>query len=141
VGAVGASFGGAFVMMMACLESHPDFIIPLLCHTRIGEAVENAAILWRVKRDLERWGVDAERRRKLFDGIGIDRYVPKLAPEKQLWINARDDAHIDPKLVEAQREAWGNPLVHWIPGGHMTFPLQLPQITEAMRRFLETLPS
>lgn len=140
VGAVGASFGGAFVMTMACLEAYPDFIVPLLCHTQVGEAVENAAILWRVKRDLERWGVDAKRRRKIFDGFGIEKYAPKLAPNRQLWINARDDAHIDPAVVERQRAAWGNPPIHWIPGGHMTFPLQLPEITDAMRHFLETLP-
>jgi hypothetical protein len=43
--------------------------------------------------------------------------------------------------VLRQWEAWGRPNLHWIAGGHMTFPLHLPEITEAMSGFLLTAPA
>jgi hypothetical protein len=140
VGASGVSLGGSIVMLLACVDPPPDFIIPIVAHTQLGEAVEHATILWRMKRDLERWGVDAEARRDIFDRIGIARYAPKLSPDRQLWIEAEEDAHIDPELVRRQWQAWGQPKVHWIPGGHMTFPTHMAEITRAMRGFLRELP-
>jgi dienelactone hydrolase len=138
VGAAGFSLGGSLAMLLACLPPTPDYVIPIVGHLMLGEAVEHATILWRMKRDLELWGVDATQRREIFDRIGIERYVPVLSPNRQLWIDAEEDAHIDPTLVRRQWEAWGKPHLHWISGGHMTFPLHMQEITDAMRRFLES---
>jgi acetyl esterase/lipase len=137
VGAAGISLGGSLAMLLACLPPTPDYVIPILSHLRLSEAVENASIMWRVKKDLERWGVDATERRRLFSRFSLEHALPVLPPERQLWVEAREDAHIDPALVTAQWEQWGRPNIHWIPGGHMTFPLHLAEITRAMRAFLE----
>lgn len=136
VGATGISLGGAFVMLLACLPPTPDYAIPIVAHLLLGEAVEEATILWRMKRDLERFGVDAEHRRRIFDRLGLAKAQPILPPERQLWIEARDDGHIDPHLVTLQWEAWNRPNLHWIDGGHMTFPLHLGEITTVMGEFL-----
>jgi hypothetical protein len=103
-------------------------------------AVERASILWRLKRDLERWGIHEAQRREIFRRVGFDDAVPILAPERQLWVEAREDAHIDPALVRRQWEAWGRPHIHWIDGGHMTFPTHLANITNAMHQFLTQAP-
>jgi acetyl esterase/lipase len=137
VGATGISLGGSLAMLLACLPPTPDYVVPIVAHLMLGEAVEHASILWRMKRDLERWGADMDGRREIFDRIGFDRFVPVLAPNRQLWIDAREDAHIDSELVIRQWESWGHPHIHWIPGGHMTFPLHLKEITKVMRRFLD----
>jgi pimeloyl-ACP methyl ester carboxylesterase len=136
VGVTGVSLGGSLAMLMGCLTPLPDYLIPIVAHLRLADAVENASILWRMKRDLENWGVYEPDRRRIFERIGLDRARPLLSPERQLWIEAVEDAHIDPVLVRSQWEEWGRPEVHWLPGGHMTFPLHLPEITTAMRRFL-----
>jgi hypothetical protein len=136
VGATGISLGGSLAMLLACLTPTPDYVIPIVCHVMLAEAVENAAILWRTKRDLERWGIHEAERREIFRRVGFDSAVPLLGPERQLWVEAREDAHIDPALVRQQWEAWGRPHLHWIEGGHMTFPAHLPEITAKMRDFL-----
>ncbi|HVU01694.1 MAG TPA: hypothetical protein VHE30_08080 [Polyangiaceae bacterium] len=132
VGVTGISLGGSIVMLLACLAPVPDYVIPIVGHLELGEAVENAEILWRMKQDLERFGVDEIGRRRIFSRLGLDSARPLLPGDRQLWIEAQEDAHIDPELVRKQWEAWGRPGIHWIPGGHMTFPLHLAEITRNM---------
>ena len=59
VGVTGISLGGSIVMLLACLERTPDYIVPIVAHLELGEAVESAEILWRKKQDLERFGGSA----------------------------------------------------------------------------------
>jgi hypothetical protein len=140
VGVTGISLGGSIVMLLGCLDNPPDYIIPIVAHLELAEAVESAEILWRMKKDLERFGVREAERRDLFDRLGFAKARPKLGGDRQLWIEAREDAHIDPALVKKQWNDWGRPGIHWIPGGHMTFPLHLPEITDAMAAFIERVP-
>lgn len=140
IGVTGISLGGAITMLLACLEPLPDFIVPIISHLELESAVEEAPILWRMKQDLEKWGVDAQQRKDLFRRLGLSSYSPVLTPERQLWIQAREDAYIDAALAEAQWREWGQPNVMWIEGGHMTFPLHLDAITQRIDRFLSTLP-
>jgi pimeloyl-ACP methyl ester carboxylesterase len=132
VGVSGVSLGGALAMLLACLEPVPDFIVSIVAHLELGEAIESAPIFWRMKRDLERWGVGQDERATLFRRLGISDYRPLLAPDRQLWVQAREDLYIEPDLVEKQWQAWGEPNILWIEGGHMTFALHMPEITARM---------
>ena len=136
VGITGISLGGAITMLLACLDPLPDCIIPIIAHLKLEAAVEEAPILWRMKKDLESWGIDAEQRRDLFARLGLSSYAPRLAAERQLWIQAREDVYIDAELAEEQWHAWGQPPILWIEGGHMTFPLHVGAITERMDELL-----
>lgn len=136
IGVTGISLGGAITMLLACLEPLPDFIIPIISHLELAAVVERAPIMWRVKRDLDRWGVDAQARSDLFRRIGMSRFRPLMKPEHQLWIQAREDVYIDAELAEAQWQDWGKPHILWIEGGHMTFPLHIESITRRMEAFL-----
>ena len=135
VGVTGLSLGGCIVMLLACLEPSPDYFIPIICHLNLESAVETAPILWRMKHDLERWGIKAERRQELFRRIGWSGYRPLVGSERQLWIEADEDVYIDPQLVRRQAEDWGDPEIYWVPGGHMTFPLHIDAITGRMAAF------
>ena len=135
VGITGISLGGSITMITACLSPAPDTIVPILSHLQLAEAVEDAPIFWRMKGDLERFGVDRARRQDIFRRLGIQALLPVLPPERQLWIMARDDAYISAPLVERQWHAWGEPPIEWIRGGHMTFPLSLGRIVDTMREF------
>ncbi|MEZ4225494.1 MAG: alpha/beta hydrolase family protein [Polyangiaceae bacterium] len=136
VGVTGISLGGAITMLFACLRPFPDFIVPIISHLELAAAVEYAPILWRMRRDLERWGIDREQRRDLFERIGMSRFAPLLSPERQLWIQAREDVYIDAAVAESQWRDWGRPNILWIDGGHMTFPLHLDEITQRIGDFL-----
>src|ERR1019366_731665 len=96
----------------------PDYIVPIIGHLKLGEAVEEASILWRMKSDLERFGIDRDRRRELFRRLGLGALRPQLPPARQLWIAASDDQYITAALVRQQWEEWGRPAIEWIPGGH-----------------------
>jgi dienelactone hydrolase len=136
IGITGISLGGAIAMLLACLDPVPDFVVPIIAHLELESVVEEAPIMWRMKQDLERWGVDKEQRRDLFRRVGMSTCQPKLPPDRQLWIEAREDVYIDAALAETQWRRWGEPPILWIDGGHMTFPLHVGEITRRMREFL-----
>ncbi len=137
IGVTGLSLGGAITMLLACLGgTAPDYVIPMIAHLQLVEAVEQAPILWRMKHDLEGWGVGAAERRRIFDRLGWATYPPVLGAEHQLWIQAREDVYIDAQLAERQWRSWGQPPILWIDGGHMTFPLHVDAMTARMARFI-----
>ena len=136
VGVTGLSLGGSITMLLACVSPTPDYIVPIISHLQLREAVEDAPILWRMKRDLERFGIDRNERARLFERLGLGSFVPVLARERQLWVPARDDQYITAPLVDRQWRAWGEPPIEWVPGGHMTFPLHVTRILARMKSFL-----
>lgn len=140
VGVTGISLGGSIAMVLACVTPTPDYIVPIVSHLYLSAALEDAPILWRMKADLERFGVDRDQRRAIFERVGIERLLPVLAPERQLWIMARDDVFMAASLATRQWHAWGEPPIEWIPGGHMTFPLSLGRIVARTAEFHRGLP-
>jgi pimeloyl-ACP methyl ester carboxylesterase len=139
VGVTGISMGGSIAMVLACLDPTPDYIIPIIGHLQLGDAIENAPIFWTMKRKLESFGIGPARRRQIFDQFGLAKLKPLLPPERQLWIMARDDAFITASVVEHQWQVWGRPPIAWIPGGHMTFAFSLRRIVGRMRDFHASL--
>jgi len=113
--------------------------VPIVSHVYLSDALEQAPILWRMKADLERLGIGREQRKAIFDRIGLERLSPVLPPDRQLWIMARNDAYITAAAVERQWQAWGQPPIEWIPGGHMTFPFSLGRIVERTAAFHRSL--
>jgi pimeloyl-ACP methyl ester carboxylesterase len=135
VGVTGFSMGASIAMVLACLDPTPDYVIPIVGHLQLSDAIENAPIFWRMKTDLERFGIDRDGRKEIFDELGLERLRPRLPPERQLWIMARDDGYVTAPRVEEQWRAWGRPPIEWIPGGHMTFAFSLPRIIRRMTAF------
>jgi Alpha/beta hydrolase domain containing 18 len=135
VGVTGFSMGASIAMVLACLDPTPDYMIPIVGHLQLSDAIENAPIFWRMKKDLERFGIDRDGRKEIFDQLGLERLRPRLAPQRQLWIMARDDGYVTAPRVEEQWRAWGRPPIEWIPGGHMTFAFSLPRIIRRMKEF------
>ena len=140
VGVTGLSLGGSLTMLLATLAPTPDFIIPIIAHLRLAEVLEDAPIMWRVKSDLEAWGAGRHARAEIFRRLGLSSYAPRLAPERQLWIEAEDDVYINAQLVREQWRAWGTPPIHWVSGGHMTLPFHIPAFTKRIDAFLSGVP-
>ena len=135
VGVTGFSMGASIAMVLACVDPTPDYVIPIVGHLRLSDAIENAPIFWRMKTDLDRFGIDRDGRKEIFDELGLERMRPRLPPDRQLWIMARDDGYVTAPRVEEQWREWGRPPIEWIPGGHMTFAFSLRRIIERMRKF------
>jgi hypothetical protein len=141
VGVTGLSMGASVAMVLACLEPVPDYIAPIIGHLQLAEAIEEAPIFWRMKSDLERFGIGAARRRQIFAQLGFESLRPILATDRQLWIMAREDIYIPAPVVERQWHEWGEPAIEWLPGGHMTFALSLTRAVERLRTFHLSLPA
>jgi len=139
VGVSGISLGGAITMLLGCVDPAPDYIVPIVAHLQLVDAVENAEILWRMKHDLESWGVDEAARHRIFERIGWSTVKPVMPADKQLWIQAREDAYIDAELASRQHADWGEPPILWIEGGHMTFPLHVDEMTRRIAGFVKTM--
>jgi pimeloyl-ACP methyl ester carboxylesterase len=139
VGVTGISMGASIAMLLACLDPTPDYIVPIIGHLQLAEVVEEAPIFFRMRDDLERFGIDRSRRREIFRQLGLERLRPRLAADRQLWIMARDDVYIAASLVERQWREWGRPPIEWLAAGHMTFAWSLPSIVKRVREFHATL--
>ncbi len=139
VGVTGISMGGSIAMVLACLDPTPDYIVPIVGHLKLVDAIEEASIFWRMKTDLEKFGIGREQRRAIFESLGLERLTPLLPPERQLWIMAKDDAYITAPLVLSQWREWGQPPIEWIPGGHMTFGVSVARIVKRMADFHASL--
>ena len=139
VGVTGISMGGSIAMVLACLDPAPSYIVPIVGHLQLADAIEEAPIFWRMRRDLDRFGIDRSRRLRIFEQLGLERLRPILPPERQLWIMARDDLFVSAPVVERQWRAWGRPPIEWLPAGHMTFPLWLGRIVRKMSEFHASL--
>jgi hypothetical protein len=135
VGVTGISMGGSIAMMLACLDPTPSYVVPIVGHLHLSDALEDASIFFRMRSDLEKFGIDRARRKEIFDSLGLRRLRPLLPPSRQLWIMARDDAYITAPVVERQWHAWGEPPIEWIPGGHMTFGVSVARIVKRMAEF------
>ncbi|MBI2388025.1 MAG: alpha/beta hydrolase family protein [Deltaproteobacteria bacterium] len=133
VGITGLSLGGCITMLTACVAPLPDYVVPMIAHLELTDAIEEAPILWRMKEDLARFGIDAPHRREIFTRVALSTAAPILAREKQLWVAAREDGYLKAELVEQQWRRWSEPPILWIPGGHMTFPIAIPDIVRKMR--------
>ncbi len=136
IGVIGLSLGGCLAMLSGCFTPTPDYIVPMIAHLELVEAVEEAPILWRMKADLEAFGINQEKRRAIFERIGFERVMPLVSPDRQLWVAAREDVYLKAELVLRQWRRWKEPNILWLRGGHMTIPLEIPQVNER----LKTLP-
>lgn len=136
VGISGLSLGGCIAMLTACVSPLPDYAVPMISHLELPDAIEEAPILWRMKQDLARFGIDAARRREIFTRVPLSSAPPLLPRDRQLWVAAREDGYLKAELVERQWHHWHEPPILWIPGGHMTFPIALGDIIRRMK----TLP-
>lgn len=133
VGISGLSLGGCITMLTACVDPLPDYVVPMIAHLELTDAIEEAPILWRMKDDLARFGIDSAHRREIFTRVSLSQATPLLPNEKQLWVAAREDGYLKAELVEQQWKRWNQPPILWIPGGHMTFPIAVADIVKRMK--------
>lgn len=134
IGVSGISLGGSITMLSACVEPLPDYIVPIIAHLELVDAVESAPILSRMREDLDAMGIDKARRKDIFSRIPLASAQPLLPKERQLWVAAKEDGYLRASLVEQQWHRWGEPPILWIEGGHMTFPMAVPAIVQAMKK-------
>jgi len=119
VGVIGMSLGGYTTALWASLDAGLAFAVPMI------PAVSMSGLMWRhgagspARRTAERAGVS----RDLLDGV-FAVHSPLTRPvalprERLLIIAGRADRITPPDQAEALWRHWGEPEIHWFPGGHL----------------------
>lgn len=119
-GALGLSLGGYTAAMLATVAPELAFAACIL------PVADVPALMWSNGRGT------ADRVRAEEEGVVFDDFCqsmavhaplahpPALPPERLLLVGARGDRIIPPIHTRVLAEHWGQPQLHWFPGGHVT---------------------
>ncbi|RMH38047.1 MAG: abhydrolase domain-containing 18 [Deltaproteobacteria bacterium] len=119
VGVMGMSLGGYVTALLATVEPDLAFAIPII------PAADMARLMWRrsdrspQRRRAERVGVD---RTLLSDAFRVHaplRREPVVPWERRMIVAGRSDRITPPDQARDLWTHWGQPAIHWFPGGHL----------------------
>jgi pimeloyl-ACP methyl ester carboxylesterase len=138
VGVMGMSLGGYTTSLWASLDRELAFAVPMI------PAVSMSALMWRhgegssARKRAERAGVSQD----LLDSV-FEIHSPLARPaaidrERLLIIAGRADRITPPDQAEALWNHWGQPDIHWFPGGHLA-QVGRGDAFRSLRRRLQTI--
>jgi pimeloyl-ACP methyl ester carboxylesterase len=119
VGVMGMSLGGYTTALVATVEADLAFAIPII------PAADMAALMWRhgetspQRRRAEAVGVDGVLLQNVFRAHAPLARAPRVPFERRMIVAGRGDAITTPEQAEALWRHWGEPAIHWFPGGHL----------------------
>jgi len=119
VGAFGMSLGGYVTALLASVEPDLAFAVPMIPLTSLAD------MMWsegdgdpRLARAMEHgWSLAALR--DFFAVHAPLSRAPLVPPEARLVIAALGDRICPPAHATALWRHWGEPRIHWYPGGHL----------------------
>jgi len=119
VGAFGMSLGGYTTALLASVEPELAFAVPMIPLTSLPD------MMWaqghgdeRLTRAIEH-GWSLAGLREFFAVHAPLVRTPLVAPERRLIIAALGDRICPPAHADALWRHWGEPRIHWYPGGHL----------------------
>ena len=119
VGAFGMSLGGYTTALLASVEPELAFAVPMIPLTSLAE------MMWAEGAGDERLARAIEHgwsRAVLHDFFAVHAPLarpPLVPPERRLIIAALGDRICPPPQADALWRHWGQPRIHWYPGGHL----------------------
>jgi len=119
VGVMGMSLGGYTTALLATVERELSFAVPII------PAADMAALMWRhgsdspQRRRAERVGVDRELLQTVFRVHSPLERVPLVPFERRMLVAGRGDRITPPDQARNLWRHWGEPPIHWFPGGHL----------------------
>ena len=119
VGAFGMSLGGYTTALLASVEPELAFAVPMIPLASLADMMwaEGDGDL-RLARAVEHgWSLAALR--DFFSVHAPLGRAPLVPPERRLIIAALGDRICPPAHADALWRHWGQPRIHWYPGGHL----------------------
>ena len=119
VGAFGMSLGGYTTALLASVEPELAFAVPMIPLTSLPDMMwSQGAGDPRLSRAVEHgWSLAALR--EFFAVHSPLLRMPIVPPERRLIIAALGDRICPPAHADALWRHWGQPRIHWYPGGHL----------------------
>jgi pimeloyl-ACP methyl ester carboxylesterase len=119
VGVTGMSLGGYTSALWASLDDTLAFAAPMI------PAVSMSGLMWQhgkatsARRRAEKVGVSRELLDQVFAVHAPLTRPVKLPRERLLIVGGRGDRITPPEQARALWRHWGEPDLHWFPGGHL----------------------
>ena len=136
VGVAGVSLGGALTLALIGLEPRFAFAVPMIAHLDMGALVEDAPVLHTMRTTLARRGFAPADLHDLMGSFGWNDLQPRLPRDRILFVAARHDRFFRPGKTVELWQRWGEPPIHWYPGGHMEIAFHLWGAVGVMQRWL-----
>ena len=139
VGVMGVSLGGMVTQAVACFDERPAFAVPVAAHLDLAGVLEDAAMLRRMRGELEAHGWGVGHVAEYCADLGLYDMQPRVDPNRMLFVAGRYDRVLHADRITQLWEWWGRPPIHWYDGGHLGIATHLGQTVTRARQFLESL--
>jgi hypothetical protein len=140
VGLFGVSLGGAVSTLVACLEPRLNWVVPVVSHIDIADAVRHAPVALHARRQFERWGVSMGELSRINETL-IGWLEPVIDRERLLLVPGELDLVMRPDAVRRQLAKWPGVPSIWLPGGHISSVLSIAMHLPKIRAHLHSLPA
>lgn len=138
VGVMGMSLGGYTTALWASIDERLAFAVPII------PAVDMADLMWRhgeespARRRAMKAGVSGDLLRDAFAVHAPMTRKPVLAKERLMIVAGKGDRITPPDQAHRLWTHWGEPALHWFPGGHLA-QVGRADAFRAIRRHLDAL--
>jgi pimeloyl-ACP methyl ester carboxylesterase len=136
VGVTGLSLGGYTTSLLACAEERLAFAVPVIPPASLVDVAFQWFPLGQLLRTML-WGVgiSVQDSRHTLAVSSPLTWKPLLPRERLMLVAGMGDGLTYPKHAQLLAEHWGQPPLHWFPGGHLVhFGKQL--YLKKMRKFM-----
>lgn len=119
IGVMGMSLGGYTTALWASLDEDLAFAIPII------PAVSMSELMWRhgkaspARLRAERLGISQDLLDRVFEVHSPLARAARVAADRLLIIAGEGDRITPPDQARALWQHWGQPAMHWFPGGHL----------------------
>lgn len=138
VGFFGMSMGSLLAGHVVCSDPEVDFAILTAPACAPDTILLQSEILRRLRRNLDRLGVERDRAASLWGAVRLDRRRPAIPTERILILAPIHDQVVPLHEFERLHEAWGRPPIRRLEHGHISV-LAEPRLMEISLEHLRTI--
>jgi dienelactone hydrolase len=136
IGITGISLGGIMASLAAGVDGEFYRVAPIIAGGDIATLVFHARELRRVRQLLEEHGLARDDLAKVLDPVEPLNFASRIDPATCLMINAANDEVIPKTTTLALRKMIGDPTILWMPTGHYSCALFLPNAQQKVADFM-----
>jgi dienelactone hydrolase len=136
IGITGISLGGIMASLAAGVDGTFYRVAPVLAGGDMATLIFHAREMRGLKKILEKHDIDRDAAAALLAPVEPLNFADRIDPHSCLMINADHDEVIPSTATLALSKAIGSPTLLWMPAGHYTGVLFLPNMQQRVADFM-----
>ena len=136
IGITGISLGGIMASLAAGVDGHFDRVAPVLAGGDMATLIFHAREMRGLRQILEHHHIDRDAAAQFLAPVEPLTYASRINPRTCLMINADRDEVIPKASTVSLSKAIGDPTLLWMPAGHYTGILFLPNMQQSVADYL-----